>query len=134
MILSANIVRYLFFQNSKTTVATFPLYISLNHQQNVRPNRSIILDYVIRNFLLGWTKSLKPNYLQKICVDLIILYLFETNSISKTGVINDPLGQTHSLVGSEHCFQFVLLFRCRKVGTARVTKFAFENSVFGKVK
>ena len=24
----------------------------------------------------------------------------------KTGVINDPLGQTHSLVSSDHCFLF----------------------------
>ena len=27
----------------------------------------------------------------------------------KTGVINYPLGQTHSLASSEHCFRFVLL-------------------------
>ena len=27
---------------------------------------------------------------------------------NKTGVINDPLGQTHSLTISEHCFRFVL--------------------------
>ena len=26
----------------------------------------------------------------------------------KTGVINDPLGQTHSLASSEQCFSFVL--------------------------
>ena len=26
-----------------------------------------------------------------------------------TGVINDPLGLTHSLASSEHCFRFVLL-------------------------
>ena len=26
----------------------------------------------------------------------------------KTGVINDPLGQTHSLATREHCFSFVL--------------------------
>ena len=26
----------------------------------------------------------------------------------KTGVINDPLGQTYSLASSEHCFHFVL--------------------------
>ena len=28
--------------------------------------------------------------------------------IGKTGVINDPLGQTHSLASNEHCFHFVL--------------------------
>ena len=27
---------------------------------------------------------------------------------NKTGVINDPLGQTHSLASSEYCFRFVL--------------------------
>ena len=30
------------------------------------------------------------------------------NSNYKTGVINDPLGQTHSLASSEHRFHFVL--------------------------
>ena len=27
----------------------------------------------------------------------------------KTGVINDPLSQTHSLASSDHCFRYVLL-------------------------
>ena len=33
-----------------------------------------------------------------------------------TGVINDPLGQTHSLASSEHCFHFVLFGLIWKVG------------------
>ena len=39
--------------------------------------------------------------------------------VTKTGVINDPLGQTHSLASSEHCFRlkFVLLARFLNVGT-----------------
>ena len=30
------------------------------------------------------------------------------NNFYKTGVINDPLGQIHSLASSEHCFRFIL--------------------------
>ena len=37
---------------------------------------------------------------------LLAIVEYKTN---KTGVINDPLGQTHSLAISEHCFHFVLL-------------------------
>ena len=32
-------------------------------------------------------------------------------NMHKTGVINDPLGETHSLASSKHCF------RLKKVGT-----------------
>ena len=39
-----------------------------------------------------------------------------TNIFYKTSVINDPLGPTHSLASSEHCFRFVLL-DFQKVGT-----------------
>ena len=31
-------------------------------------------------------------------------------SLNKVGVINDPLGQTYSLVSSKHCFRFVLFY------------------------
>ena len=31
---------------------------------------------------------------------------------NKTGVINDPLGQTHSLASSEHCFHFKFVLIC----------------------
>ena len=43
-------------------------------------------------------------------------YYSEKLTNHKTGVINDPLGQTHSLASSEHCFRlkFVLF---SKVGT-----------------
>ena len=34
----------------------------------------------------------------------------------KTGVINDPLGQTHILASSEHCFRLKFVLFC-KVGT-----------------
>ena len=41
----------------------------------------------------------------------------------KTGVINDPLGLTHNLASSEHCFHFVLLDfeKCRRT-------YMFENN------
>ena len=31
---------------------------------------------------------------------------------NKTGVINDPLGQTHSLASSEHCFHLKFVLFC----------------------
>ena len=36
--------------------------------------------------------------------------------VNKTGVINDPLGQTHSLASSEHCFLLVCFARFEKWG------------------
>ena len=33
------------------------------------------------------------------------------HKVDKTGLINDPLSQTHSLASSEHCFLFVLFAR-----------------------
>ena len=41
---------------------------------------------------------------------------FERTTGNKTGVINDPFGQTHSLASSEHCFRFKFLLFW-KVGT-----------------
>ena len=35
---------------------------------------------------------------------------------NKTGVINDPLGQTHSLASSEHCFLLFCFARSEKRG------------------
>ena len=37
--------------------------------------------------------------------------IYEKCNLHMTGVINDPLGHTHSLASSEHCFRlkFVLL-------------------------
>ena len=37
-------------------------------------------------------------------------------SLNKTGVINDPLGQTHNHANSEHCFHFVLFCYILKSG------------------
>ena len=49
------------------------------------------------------------------------------NTGNKTGVINDPLGQTHSLASSEHCFRlkFVSLW---KVGTGGRTNDMCKNN------
>ena len=38
------------------------------------------------------------------------------NKAYKTGVINDPFGQTHSLASSEHCFRFNFVLFCEKWG------------------
>ena len=38
------------------------------------------------------------------------------NRLHKTGVINDPLGQTHSHVSSEHCFLLFCFSRFEKWG------------------
>ena len=48
-------------------------------------------------------------------------FLFSGNSLesknNKTaGVINDPLGQTHSLASSENCFLLFCFVRCEKWG------------------
>ena len=44
---------------------------------------------------------------RKLCNNRRIMYIYSSN---KTEVSNDPLGQTHSLASSEHCFRlkFVL--------------------------
>ena len=36
--------------------------------------------------------------------------------VNKTGVINDPLGQTHSLASSEHCILLFCFSRSKKWG------------------
>ena len=37
--------------------------------------------------------------------------IIETQFLQKTGVVNDPLGQTYSLASSEHCFRLkIVLF------------------------
>ena len=42
---------------------------------------------------------------------LIFSQLQCKTKVNKTGVINDPFGQTHSHASSEHCFRFkVVLF------------------------
>ena len=46
------------------------------------------------------------------CDDALILSSIRNNKvymIYKTCIINDPLGQTHSLASSEHCFRFKFL-------------------------
>ena len=67
---------------------------------------------VIRILLKYWT-SIK--YLDE-ALHLIHKVLFQTKcekvkkiKICKTGLINDPLGQTHSLTSTEHCYHFVFL-------------------------
>ena len=41
----------------------------------------------------------------------IVLKVTDKSKMDKTCVINDPLGQTHSLASSEHCFRLkVVLF------------------------
>ena len=45
----------------------------------------------------------------------------------KTGVINDPLGQTHSLASSEHCFHFVLFCQILKSGNERTDNMYKNN-------
>ena len=41
---------------------------------------------------------------------------------NKTGVNNDPLGQTHSQASSEHCFQLFCFARFEKWGRKDVQK------------
>ena len=50
--------------------------------------------------------------------------------LSKTGVINDPLGQTHSLGSSEHCFRlkFVLFWKSGDGRTDGRTDKVFSQS------
>ena len=42
--------------------------------------------------------------------------LISQDKYNKTGVINDPLGQTHSLASSEHCFLLFCFARFEKWG------------------
>ena len=47
-----------------------------------------------------------------VCLRYVLLQVkltFYENIKYKTGVINDPLGQTHSPASSEHCFRFKLV-------------------------
>ena len=44
------------------------------------------------------------------------------NKTNKTGVNNDPLGQTHSHANSEHCFSVVFVFLDLKSGDGRTDK------------
>ena len=69
-------------------------------------------------FLCCWsTRPGSDHYFHKcLSVRPCPIFKISQNKTYKTGVINDPLGQTHSLTSSEHCFRlkFVLLW---KVGT-----------------
>ena len=58
-----------------------------------------------------------PSFILQSNEIILLLYSTASSHIShhieiifhKTGVINDPLGQTHSLTSREYCFRFVLL-------------------------
>ena len=47
-------------------------------------------------------------------------FSYETKRENKAGVINDPLGQTHSLISGDHCFRFVLFCQILKSGDGRM--------------
>ena len=50
---------------------------------------------------------------------IVFALLHETKINKTTGVINDPIDQTHSLASSEHCFHFVLFYYILKSGYGR---------------
>ena len=61
----------------------------------------------------GNISELEANYLSKLLANRV------KNNNYKTGVINDPLSQTHSLASSEHCFHFVMFCQILKSGDGR---------------
>ena len=54
----------------------------------IKHNMKIVFNQLSKNLGMPRSKNNKQN----------------SQKLYKTGVINDPLGQTHSLASSEHCF------------------------------
>ena len=52
---------------------------------------------------------------------------FQKQTVDKTGVINDPLGQTHSLASSEHCFLLFCVLLDLKSGDGRTDNMCENN-------
>ena len=56
------------------------------------------------------------NLAQSPRISLLLQKNWQKQRENKTGVINDPLGQTHSLASSEHCFLLFCFAKCEKWG------------------
>ena len=69
--------------------------------------KSIFIFHVSKNLIL----QLKAFYNIRSCDNISLIY----HNFHKTGVINDPLGQTHILASSEYCFCLKFCFARFKV-------------------
>ena len=45
-------------------------------------------------------------------ISLLISVFYAQKNQNRTGVINDPLSQTHSLASSKHCFRLKIVLFC----------------------